>query len=75
MIRGLSRFAAFSAALAASAVLIGSVAQAGEIVNEGGEPGAPGTAISNCRPDDDRASQMVCVVSAEPGAPGEAVEY
>jgi len=75
MIQGLPRFVALAVAAAASAALIGGVAQADEPVYRGGEQGKPGTATVYwtlyCRtsgPPQDNVSQVLC--TATPGRPG-----
>jgi hypothetical protein len=77
MRRGLP-FAALAAAAAASAALIGGLAQAGEPVNQGGEPGEGGSATNYCRTsvpsEEDNAVQACKAIPGRPGEPGMAVE-
>jgi hypothetical protein len=79
MIRGLPRFVALAAAAAASAALIGGVAQAGEPSNQGGPPGEGGSATNHCWtsvPPQDDAGQVHCTATpGRSGEPGLAVQH
>jgi hypothetical protein len=77
MTRTAPRLAALAVAAAASALLIGGTAQAGEPLNQDGPPGEPGSATNHCRtvpPRDDDGSTHCTARPGMPGAPGPATQ-
>jgi hypothetical protein len=77
MTRKAPRLAALAVAAAASAILIGGAAQAGEPLNQNGPPGKPGSATNHCRTvplQDDDGSTRCTARPGMPGAPGPAAQ-
>jgi hypothetical protein len=70
MTRDAPRRAALAVLAAASVLLVGGAAQAGEPSNQDGPPGEPGSATNHCRTVPQQEDDGLTGCTARPGMPG-----